>query len=139
MSKYKKSCANMDMHCYQTREIWTTGVTELPHSATDGLMKKLICNCVFNYCTSFTFRHIFLKILLHITFSPIGDRYSHKDRLCFALRSTCLSYLSFSPHFFKYEHSLLIFFSASHGQACDSTINNRLSFLQYETSTNTRK
>jgi hypothetical protein len=29
----------MDVHCYQTREIWTTGVTELPHSATDGLKK----------------------------------------------------------------------------------------------------
>jgi hypothetical protein len=42
MSKYKKSCANMDVHCYQTQEIWTTGITELPHSATDGLIPAKI-------------------------------------------------------------------------------------------------
>lgn len=62
-----------------------------------SVMEKLIYNCVFNYCTAFSFMHVFLKILLYITFFCVGDGHLHKRKIRFVLRSTCLSHLFFLP------------------------------------------
>jgi hypothetical protein len=52
--------------------------------------------------------HVFLKILLHITFFCMGDGRLHKHKIRSVLSSTCLSHSSFYPRFL-YEHSILIF------------------------------
>jgi hypothetical protein len=92
----------MDVHCYQTREIWTTGVTDLPHSATDGLTNLLsTLTMAMAETSSTTFQKLYFKLhnfFLHSLRQRIKNIRQRPviPELCAAALPGATEYLKFS-------------------------------------------